>query len=155
MSGLSIGELSRNTLMSQQNRQIKNKIEALSEQMVTGQVKDITKHLNGNFHELADIEHRLKALKHYKQSMQQAASILNVTHVNAGPKLHRTPERKCTIWLDLAGVKLRQLVGFRFVHGPARRSAPTKQRSCAGLWSNRGAVFALQALRDCRLCLRR
>ena len=63
--------------------------------------------------------------------------------VNAGPKLHRTPERKCTIWLDLAGVKLRQLVGFRFVHGPARRSAPTKQRSCAGLWSNRGAVFAL------------
>ena len=75
--------------------------------------------------------------------------------VNAGPKLHRTPERKCTIWLDLAGVKLRQLVGFRFVHGPARRSAPTKQRSCAGLWSNRGAVFALQALRDCRLCLRR
>ena len=76
-------------------------------------------------------------------------------NVNAGPKLHRTPERKCTIWLDLAGVKLRQLVGFRFVHGPARRSAPTKQRSCAGLWSNRGAVFALQALRDCRLCLRR
>ena len=75
--------------------------------------------------------------------------------VNAGPKLHRTPERKCTIWLDLAGVKLRQLVGFRFVHGPARRSAPTKQRSFAGLWSNRGAVFALQALRDCRLCLRR
>ena len=75
--------------------------------------------------------------------------------VNAGPKLHRTPERKCTIWLDLAGVKLRQLVGFRFVHGPARRSAPTKQRSCAGLWSNRGAVFSLQALRDCRLCLRR
>ena len=76
-------------------------------------------------------------------------------HVNAGPKLHRTPERKCTIWLDLAGVKLRQLVGFRFVHGPARRSAPTKQRSFAGLWTNRGAVFALQALRDCRLCLRR
>ena len=76
-------------------------------------------------------------------------------YVNAGPKMHRTPERKCTIWLDLAGVKLRQLVGFRFVHGPARRSAPTKQRSCAGLWSNRGAVFALQALRDCRLCLRR
>ena len=81
MLGLSIGELSRNTLMSQQNRQIKNKIEALSEQMVTGQVKDITKHLNGNFHELADIEHRLKALKHYKQSMQQAASILNVTQL--------------------------------------------------------------------------
>jgi alcohol dehydrogenase class IV len=80
---------------------------------------------------------------------------LDDTSVNAGPKLHRTPERKCTIWLDLAGVKLRQLVGFRFVHGPARRSAPTKQRSCAGLWSNRGAVFALQALRDCRLCLRR
>ena len=79
----------------------------------------------------------------------------SVTDVNAGPKLHRTPERKCTIWLDLAGVKLRQLVGFRFVHGPARRSAPTKQRSFAGLWSNRGAVFALQALRDCRLCLRR
>ena len=52
--------------------------------------------------------------------------------VNARPKLHRTPERKCTIWLDLAGVKLRQLVGFRFVHGPARRSAPTKQRSFAG-----------------------
>ena len=76
-------------------------------------------------------------------------------NVNAGPKLHRTPERKCTIWLDLAGVKLRQLVGFRFVHGPARRSAPTKQRSFAGLWTNRGAVFALQALRDCRLCLRR
>ncbi|MDG2231976.1 MAG: hypothetical protein P8K82_09970, partial [Paracoccaceae bacterium] len=26
----------------------------------------------------------------------------NGTGVNAGPKLHRTPERKCTIWLDLA-----------------------------------------------------
>ena len=82
-------------------------------------------------------------------------SLDRIYAVNAGPKLHRTPERKCTIWLDLAGVKLRQLVGFRFVHGPARRSAPTKQRSCAGLWTNRGAVFALQALRDCRLCLRR
>ena len=55
MSGLSIGELSRNTLMSQQNREIKNRIEVLSEQMVTGQVTNNTKHLNGNFHELADI----------------------------------------------------------------------------------------------------
>ena len=82
MSGLSIGELSRNTLMSQQNRQIKNRIEMLSEQIVTGQVKNITNHLNGNFHELADIEHRLKALKHYKQSMQQAASMLNVTQLS-------------------------------------------------------------------------
>jgi len=42
--------------------------------------------------------------------------------VNAGLKLHQTPEQKCTIWLDLAGVKVLHLVG---------------------LWSNRVAVFAL------------
>jgi hypothetical protein len=64
-------------------------------------------------------------------------------YVNAGLKLHQSPERKCATWLDLAGLKLRQLVGFRFVHRPARRSALTEQRSCAGLWSNRVAVFAL------------
>ena len=81
MSGLSIGELSRNTLMTQQNREIKNRIEVLSEQMVTGQVINITRHLNGNFHELADIEHRLKTLEHYKKSMQQGANMLSVTQL--------------------------------------------------------------------------
>ena len=53
------------------------------------------------------------------------------------------PERKCATWLDLAGLKLRHFVGFRFVHRPARRSAPTERRSCAGLWSNRSGVSAL------------
>ena len=81
MSGLSIGELSRKTLMTQQKREIKNRIEVLSEQMVTGQVTNITRHLNGNFHELADIEHRLKTLEHYKKSMQQGANMLSVTQL--------------------------------------------------------------------------
>jgi hypothetical protein len=39
--------------------------------------------------------------------------------VNAGLKLHQPPEQKCATWLDLAGVKVRHLVGFRFVHRPA------------------------------------
>ena len=63
--------------------------------------------------------------------------------VNAGLKLHQSPEQQCTIWQILVGVKVRHFSGCRFVHRPARRSAPTEQRSCAGLWSNRGAVFAL------------
>jgi len=68
-------------------------------------------------------------------------------NVNAGAKPRQSPERKCTTWLELAGLILRQLVGFRFVHRPARRSAPTEQRSCAWLWSNRVAVFGF------RVCL--
>ena len=63
--------------------------------------------------------------------------------VNAGLKLHQSPEQQCTIWQILVGVKVRHFSGCRFVHRPARRSAPTEQRSCAGLWSNRGSVFAL------------
>jgi siroheme synthase (precorrin-2 oxidase/ferrochelatase) len=63
--------------------------------------------------------------------------------VNAGLKPHQLPEQKCATWQDLAGVKLRHFVGYRVVHGPARRSAPTERRSCAGLWSNRSAVSAL------------
>jgi hypothetical protein len=39
--------------------------------------------------------------------------------------------------------KTAPLLGCGFVHGPARRSAPTERRSCAGLWSNRSAVSAL------------
>ena len=68
--------------------------------------------------------------------------------VNAGPKTHHTPGRKCTTWLALAGVIVHRLVGCRFVHRPARRSAPTEQRSCAGLWSNRVAELSLQVLSD-------
>ena len=66
-----------------------------------------------------------------------------IDRVNAGLKLHQSPEQQCTIWQILVGVKVRHFSGCRFVHRPARRSAPTEQRSCAGLWSNRGAVFAL------------
>jgi hypothetical protein len=69
-------------------------------------------------------------------------ALLDLT-VNAGLKLHQSPEQQCTIWQILVGVKVRHFSGCRFVHRPARRSAPTEQRSCAGLWSNRGAVFAL------------
>ena len=65
------------------------------------------------------------------------------TNVNAGLKPHQSPEQQCTIWQILVGVKVRHFSGCRFVHRPARRSAPTEQRSCAGLWSNRGVVFAL------------
>ena len=65
------------------------------------------------------------------------------TGVNAGLKPHQSPEQQCTIWQILVGVKVRHFSGCRFVHRPARRSAPTEQRSCAGLWSNRGVVFAL------------
>jgi len=57
--------------------------------------------------------------------------------VNAGLKLHQSPEQKCATFLDFAGPILRHLVEFRFVHSPARRSAPTERRSCAGLCSNR------------------
>ena len=71
--------------------------------------------------------------------------------VNAGLKPHQTPERKRTIWLDLAGVKVRHLVGFRFVHRPARRSAHIEQRSCAGLRSNRTRwlLFRLCSIDGC------
>ena len=71
----------------------------------------------------------------YLSDMYERLEILGIEdkYVNAGLKPHQSPERKCTTWLDLAGLKLRQLVGFRFVHSPARRSAPTEQRSCAGL----------------------
>ena len=65
------------------------------------------------------------------------------TPVNAGLKPHQSPDQQCTIWQILVGVKVRHFSGCRFVHRAARRSAPTEQRSCAGLWSNRGAVFAL------------
>ena len=41
MSGLSIGELSRNTLMTHQNREIKNRIEVLSEQIDKGEISEI------------------------------------------------------------------------------------------------------------------
>ena len=57
--------------------------------------------------------------------------------VNAGLKLRQSPEQKCATLLDLAGLKLRHFVGFRFVHRLARRSALIQQRSCAGLWSSR------------------
>ena len=69
--------------------------------------------------------------------------LASYAYVNAGLKLHQSPEQQCTIWQILVGVKVRHFSGCRFVHRPARRSAPTEQRSCAGLWSNRGAVFAL------------
>jgi len=71
----------------------------------------------------------------YLSDMYERLEILGIEdkYVNAGLKPHQSPKRKCTTWLDLAGLKLRQLVGFRFVHSPARRSAPTEQRSCAGL----------------------
>lgn len=62
--------------------------------------------------------------------------------VNAGLKLHQSPEQKCATFLDLAGVKLRHFFGCRFVHSPARRSAPIERRSCAGLWSNGSAMSA-------------
>lgn len=81
------------------------------------------------------------------RAAQKADGILlcenNSRNVNAGLKLHQSPEQQCTIWQILVGVKVRHFSGCRFVHRPARRSAPTEQRSCAGLWSNRGAVFAL------------
>ena len=43
---------------------------------------------------------------------------VNLLFVNAGAKSHQTPERKCATWLDLAGVKLRQLVGLGLSIGP-------------------------------------
>jgi len=39
--------------------------------------------------------------------------------VNAGLKLHQSPEQKRATWPVLAGLKVRQFVGFRFVHRPA------------------------------------
>jgi hypothetical protein len=84
-------------------------------------------------------------LAHEMQQRLNPSAIIKftATPVNAGLKLHQSPEQQCTIWQILVGVKVRHFSGCRFVHRPARRSAPTEQRSCAGLWSNRGAVFAL------------
>ena len=80
----------------------------------------------------------------YAEAMRRLPKVhAEIETVNAGPKLHQSPEQQCTIWQILVGVKVRHFSGCRFVHRPARRSAPTEQRSCAGLWSNRGAVFAL------------
>jgi hypothetical protein len=63
----------------------------------------------------------------------KSLTLISTSSVNAGLKPHQLPEQKCATWQDLAGVKLRHFVGYRVVHGPARRSAPTERRSCVVL----------------------
>jgi hypothetical protein len=68
----------------------------------------------------------------YNRLHQTLTALTEGERVNAGLKLHQTPEQKCTIWLDLAGVKVRHLVGFRFVHRPALRSSLRRATKLCG-----------------------
>lgn len=71
MSFTSIGDLAQGFALRRQSTTLKQQMDHLSQELASGVTADVTRHLSGDFVQLADVEHKLPLLESYKRGADQ------------------------------------------------------------------------------------
>lgn len=98
MSFNSIGDLAQSIAWRRQSSALQTRMSQLTQELTTGQSADITRHLQGGFHHLADIENQLTLNASYKGAASEAG-IFTATMQGALDHVH-------TQLTDLSGAAL-------------------------------------------------
>jgi flagellar hook-associated protein 3 FlgL len=80
----SIGDLARGLTLRARSTEIKTQIETLSYEMSTGQVKDISAHLDGDFSHLLDLDRALSQLDAFSIATAEARLFTNAMQLSLG-----------------------------------------------------------------------
>lgn len=75
MSMTSIGDLARNFVLTRKNAQIKSNATTLVEELSSGRVKNLSRHLGGDFSHLSGVTHAQNLNAAYSQSAKEAGLI--------------------------------------------------------------------------------
>lgn len=73
MNALSFGDLAQSALLRRQNSHLKTEMSRLTQELSSGQVQDVSKHLGGDYGYLTEIERSLRMVSAFKTSASEAA----------------------------------------------------------------------------------
>ena len=84
MSMTSIGDLARNFVLTRKNAQIKSNATTLVEELASGRVKNLSRHLGGDFSHLSGVTHAQNLNAAYAQSAKEAGLISEAMQLALG-----------------------------------------------------------------------
>ncbi len=84
MSMTSIGDLARNFVLTRKNAQIKSNATTLVEELSSGRVKNLSRHLGGDFSHLSGVTHAQNLNAAYAQSAKEAGLISEAMQLALG-----------------------------------------------------------------------
>jgi flagellar hook-associated protein 3 FlgL len=73
MSFTAVGDLAQSIAMRRYSSALQSRISQLTEELATGQTANVSRHLQGGFHQLSDIENQLTLNASYKSAAAEAA----------------------------------------------------------------------------------
>ena len=79
-----LGDLAQTFALRHQNTRLKQDIQNLNQELVTGQAADLTKHLGGSFARLSSIERDLRVLDGYAVSLSEAKNFTDLMQTRLG-----------------------------------------------------------------------
>ena len=80
----SVGDIARSFLMHGHNTRIKSEIADLSQSLASGMKTDVSKHLRGEFAELAAIERSVRSLKAHQTAQRETTTLLETAQIALG-----------------------------------------------------------------------
>ncbi|MCZ4352849.1 flagellin [Roseovarius aestuarii] len=81
MNFTAIGDLAQSIAMRRQSSSLQSRLSQLTQELTTGQAVDVSRHLQGGFHHLADIENQLTLNVSYKSAASEAGLFTNAMQV--------------------------------------------------------------------------
>ncbi len=82
MNALSFGDMAQSALLRRQNSYLKTEMSRLTQELSSGQVQDVSKHLGGDYGYLTEVERSLRVVSAFRTSATEAA-IFTATMQNA------------------------------------------------------------------------
>jgi len=86
----SIGDLARTLVLQNRSVEIRNDIATLTDELATGQVSDISQHLNGDMSHLADINYRMDRNQGYATGIAEAGLFAQTLQISLENLSNRT-----------------------------------------------------------------
>jgi flagellar hook-associated protein 3 FlgL len=69
----SLGDMASQFMLRRQNVRMNTDLAQLTQELASGQTADISRHLNGNYSYLGDVERNLRVLQGYDTAVKEAA----------------------------------------------------------------------------------